>query len=716
MIPEQSLSSEVVYAPFVGGRSLPVKETRDYENGGVDLSDPSLGLDYQVWRARILGNGTRIVVDAENNPETVLYEGADISEVSLSFDQNMRPVLALVEGGVPKLQWFDSDAGQQVVTEFPGIVTPRVSLDDKRLIQSANSDVIFAYLSNGDLCYRRQRDRYETEYTLESGVPASGIIKIGMNRQWRLQFMLRGTGATVGDASYSLTSVIAAICERAGLPFGKFDTTLLEGVVSGLQISNEGAAYEHIETLAQAHFFDPVKRDGILSFVHRGGDPVLTIDEGHLIGDGADETTRKSPEEIVRVLNLNYYDSGGGLDTDKQTSDRSLDIRGEGEESIDSPLVLTTDFAAQQVIIAHKVMIEEQRGELEITLPDSYLRLTVGDVVLFRGDRLRIDEESLDAGEQKYKLVYDRKSAYQSQAFGLPPVEPPAPVAKVPGATALEFIDVSLLADGDDARLCYYLAISGGNSAWEGADLALSFDGGVSYIDTVTGEVAATMGTLTTALGSHRPEIPDTHNRVQVQISTYGAALESRTLAELLNRQNRALIGDEIVSFGEAEEISPGVWELGYLLRGRRGTPVSTHPAGTRFVLLDRADLECIGSETYNLGQPLTVRATSLGADTETTVTETFTGQAQVERAPAYLRAYRSGGNLVIDWVGVGRTGGRGEYRHGQYFTGYRVDVGGSITDTQATTLTVADPGAVTVSVQQLNSLTGAGPAATIDV
>ncbi|WP_444909372.1 hypothetical protein [Microbulbifer sp. TRSA005] len=46
---------------------------------------------------------------------------------------------------------------------------------------------------------------------------------------------------------------------------------------------------------------------------------------------------------------------------------------------------------------------------------------------------------SLDNGEQKYKLIHDRKSAYQSQAFGVAPMAPPAPVPLVLGFTTIEF-------------------------------------------------------------------------------------------------------------------------------------------------------------------------------------------------------------------------------------------------------------------------------------
>lgn len=190
-LPDGVLSTEPVEAPFLGGRALPVTDIRDYETGGIALQDPSQGLLVQTWRARILNNNTDIVVDADSVAETTLISGTNITEVSLAFDSNMNPAVAYVEDGTAKLYWFDSTLPGQTTTEFPGIVTPRVSLDDKRPLQSAIRDVIFAYLRDGNLYYRQQRDRYLTEYLLQEDVGSPGLIKIGMNRQLRFQFLLR---------------------------------------------------------------------------------------------------------------------------------------------------------------------------------------------------------------------------------------------------------------------------------------------------------------------------------------------------------------------------------------------------------------------------------------------------------------------------------------------------------------------------------------------
>src|SRR5690554_634387 len=103
-----ALSSETLPWCYRGGRSLPVSKMCDYEDGGIGIQDPSAGLEYQVWRTRVTTDGTRILLGAANHPEQVIYTGTGITEVSLSFDGNMRPHFAWVEEGVAKFNWYNS--------------------------------------------------------------------------------------------------------------------------------------------------------------------------------------------------------------------------------------------------------------------------------------------------------------------------------------------------------------------------------------------------------------------------------------------------------------------------------------------------------------------------------------------------------------------------------------------------------------------------------
>lgn len=190
MLPDGVLSTIAISGLFLGSKQLYCSPTRDYEDGGIALNDSSEGLRYQRWRCRIYGN--YVVLDAEDVTPTVIFSGAVLTECSITFDQNMNYCLAVVEGGQAKLKWYDTAAGEMVVTVLDAdVVTPRVSLDDKRDTQSAISDIILAYVRLGGLYYRQQRDRFETEYLLDAG-PHTGINKIGMGNKLRMQFSMAG--------------------------------------------------------------------------------------------------------------------------------------------------------------------------------------------------------------------------------------------------------------------------------------------------------------------------------------------------------------------------------------------------------------------------------------------------------------------------------------------------------------------------------------------
>lgn len=202
MLPQNTLSTEPLPSVFEGGRALTVSNIIDYETGGVGLNDPSQGLQVQTWRARII-DGTDIVLDSGAVTPFTLITGVNITEVSFSFDRNMNPAVAYVEDGLPKLYWYDSTLARMTTTEYPDIITPRLTHDDRRESQSIISDVIFAYIRDGALYYRQQRDRYAVEIdpTEELDEPektdyrsliasSPGLIKIGMGNRLRLQFML----------------------------------------------------------------------------------------------------------------------------------------------------------------------------------------------------------------------------------------------------------------------------------------------------------------------------------------------------------------------------------------------------------------------------------------------------------------------------------------------------------------------------------------------
>lgn len=197
MMPENALSTTPVRARFTGAAGLGVTDTVDYHDGGIAIQDASEGLLYQRWRARLFDAGestSYVLLDSPNTPAFQLYAVPGMTQISIAFDQNMRPALAYVDDSGSHLWWYDSVSEGMVVTRVNG-ATPRIAMDDLRKIASDDNqinDIILAYIRDGSLYYRQQRDRFTVERWLSDEV-TGGLIKIGMNRQLRLQFMMEIT-------------------------------------------------------------------------------------------------------------------------------------------------------------------------------------------------------------------------------------------------------------------------------------------------------------------------------------------------------------------------------------------------------------------------------------------------------------------------------------------------------------------------------------------
>ena len=186
-LPEPLLGSRAIGEAFEGPRGRDYPYTESYEWGGVDFADPSEGLISHTWRAWT--NGRKIWCQREGSAVVrELVNDIAITEVDLTFDQNMQPCLVYKTGEDVKLIWYNSQLDKFVTTQFENLHYPRVSLDDKRPFNIANSDIIFAYIRAESLYYRIQRERYSVEHLLLDRVGSNELIKIGMSENLRFLF------------------------------------------------------------------------------------------------------------------------------------------------------------------------------------------------------------------------------------------------------------------------------------------------------------------------------------------------------------------------------------------------------------------------------------------------------------------------------------------------------------------------------------------------
>lgn len=182
-----------VYAP---PDDLVTSPAEDFEMGGIALSDPTQGHLVQTWRLFLdPADRRRVMIEAPNHPASLVFTRDGILEVSFTFDQNMRPAVAYKTEFLMALRWYDTQVNQYITSEFEVGRNPKMTLDDKRRSQQANSDMLFAYIRGTGLYYRQQRDRFTIERLLRANItPNLSLKNIGMNLNWRVQAELVVTG------------------------------------------------------------------------------------------------------------------------------------------------------------------------------------------------------------------------------------------------------------------------------------------------------------------------------------------------------------------------------------------------------------------------------------------------------------------------------------------------------------------------------------------
>jgi len=200
MLPEGVISTFNIPSSIIGARAKTVDlSLEDFEDGGIDISDPSEGLDYQEWKGEFVDQKITITGENGNTFDLVtITESESLTDFSFAFDQNNRPTLIYVVDEISYLLFYDTlIEDYNTVQQADSMYSPKLFLDDKRSLNISNSDIILAYINydNKSLCYRQQRDRYLIEYVLVTEIDVSldgvsRLVRLGMGRNLRLQFVL----------------------------------------------------------------------------------------------------------------------------------------------------------------------------------------------------------------------------------------------------------------------------------------------------------------------------------------------------------------------------------------------------------------------------------------------------------------------------------------------------------------------------------------------
>lgn len=190
--PQNTVSVQPIEALFLAPDTADFALDYSLENGGATIGDGSQGRQIATWRASISGDATAVNIarlDGQGVTTAFVVGAIGITEVALAFDSNMNPAVAYRESGIVKFKWYDSIPQQFITTVYADLTSFKLSADDKRVQQTAVSDVIFAYVRADVLYWCQQRDRYLVEYIAGPALKQR-IRRFGMTEINRVQFEL----------------------------------------------------------------------------------------------------------------------------------------------------------------------------------------------------------------------------------------------------------------------------------------------------------------------------------------------------------------------------------------------------------------------------------------------------------------------------------------------------------------------------------------------
>lgn len=375
-----------------------------------------------------------------------------------------------------------------------------------------------------------------------------------------------------------LGDIITDLCLRSGLISEQFNVSELNDIVEGYVINDLQSAREAIEALSSIYFFYIVESEAKLKFSMRCGKMVQKINEDDLIivsGGGTISTTRRQELELAKQVSILYMDSSNYYQSNIAYATRE-NVETNVMITINSQMVLTASLA-QRVANINLYNNWVARTSYKFVLPPNYLHLEPGDLITLNHSQMRI----ININIATKRFIHITAIAEESSNYSLY-IEPSIVKAQTINSNLYDHIihilDLPYYFNAEENQPVIYVAVA--NKLGTFKPITLCYNHNMINIHN-----EATIGHVLDAL---QPSQAIDYNS-KIIVFLISGKLESITDEYMINGKNLAIIGDEIIQFGNAKLLEPGKYELSRLLRGRLGTEnqISTHKSGDRFILLD---------------------------------------------------------------------------------------------------------------------------------
>lgn len=500
-------------------------------------------------------------------------------------------------------------------------------------------------------------------------VAAEGMGQVPAHRGYAYAVFEMLQLADYGNRIPSLTFEVFA--DPRPVPLGVIAEAISEGRVDGSAITMPMTGFSAygdsargvLETLsiASGGWFSPQGDRLVMRDANSATGQIVTDHGAAAIGTRGRRRQRAVAAigTVPLTLAISHYDPARDYQTSLQRARRPG--AGGRSEQIELPAAMD-GAAAKAIAIAALARAEAGRERREITLDWRAMRIVPGDIVTINDadGRWRVARVSLEAMVTMLELVRLDDAAVTMVAASSGRVR--GSVDTEHGPTILHVAELPALGDNlaDTPRLL--VAAAGAEPGWRRAALLLSTDGGARWSPMGSTAAPATIGTLATPAPAAPATVRDLSTVIEIDLVHAEMALVGADDVALDSGANLALLGDELIQFGQAEQIGSTRWRLRRLLRGRRGTEAAagTQQIGDRFVIIDADDLTTIDIPLSTIGSSVRLMASGVGdLDGPVTANIVPSGASVRPPSPAHLRARRDGTLLTIEWVRRSRAGWR---------------------------------------------------------
>jgi hypothetical protein len=438
-----------------------------------------------------------------------------------------------------------------------------------------------------------------------STIPTSGD---GTLRVRNPRMEVHYTVDLVPPTGTTLAQIVADLCVEAGLTESQFDVTeLASTLVKGFK-TEQKAIRDVVRELMDVYPFDGYESDGLLKFVLRSGNPVVTIEEDDLVLSGDNESAYRISEpitqenEIPMKVDVHYADIDRDFQDNVQHSKRIIEPAPTMEsitvKSLSTNVVMNADEAAQA---AERNLWEPwatKRGGNYQLMP-KHIRLDAADKVQvnYKNQTLihRITQANLGAGLGIQIAARSHDSdVYTSSAVGASnggtfPV--PLPSSADPGLVNVPVMfepPAGLVPPGAAGVL--WIAVSGASENYGGCEAFISIDG-ISYES-----LGDMLPGITGFLLSDYPSAadPDMTDTLSVDLTECLGVLPSRSRSTADGFFDLTYVGVNVSpAVRDCELVCPttatqratvNTYDLTtYIRRGAQGSTIVDHPTGSRF-------------------------------------------------------------------------------------------------------------------------------------